>query len=63
MMRTITVKGVGNVSAKPDYISISMTVESAENDYDKAMDGAARRIETLKAAAVSVGYEKEAYCY
>ena len=60
MMRTITVKGVGNVSAKPDYISISMTVESVENDYDKAMDGAARRIENLKAAAVSVGYEKEA---
>ena len=60
MMRTITVKGVGSVSAKPDYISISMTVESAENDYDKAMDGAARRIESLKAAAVSAGYEKEA---
>ena len=60
MMRTITVKGVGNVSAKPDYITISMTVESVENDYDKAMDGAARRIENLKAAAVSVGYEKEA---
>ena len=60
MMRTITVKGVGNVSAKPYYISISMTVESVENDYDKAMDGAARRIENLKAAAVSVGYEKEA---
>ena len=59
-MRTITVKGVGNVSAKPDYITISMTVESVENDYDKAMDGAARRIENLKAAAVSVGYEKEA---
>ena len=60
MMRTITVKGVGNVSAKPDYISISMTIESVDNNYDKAMDGAARRIENLKAAAVSVGYEKEA---
>ena len=60
MMRTITVKGVGNVSANPDYISISMTIESVDNNYDKAMDGAARRIENLKAAAVSVGYEKEA---
>ncbi len=60
MMRTITVKGVGNVSAKPDYISISMTIESVDNNYDKAMAGAARRIENLKAAAVSVGYEKEA---
>ena len=59
-MRTITVKGVGNVSAKPDYITISMTVESVDNNYDKAMDGAARRIESLKAAAVSAGYEKEA---
>lgn len=60
MMRTITVKGVGNVSANPDYISISMTIESVDNNYDKAMDGAARHIENLKAAAVSVGYEKEA---
>ena len=60
MMKTITVKGVGNVSARPDYITISMTVESMDSDYEKAMDGAARRIENLKAAAVSVGYEKEA---
>ena len=60
MMKTITVKGVGNISAKPDYITISMTVESMDRDYEKAMDGAARRIENLKAAAVSVGYEKEA---
>ena len=59
-MKTITVKGVGNISAKPDYITISMTVESMDRDYEKAMDGAARRIESLKAAAVSVGYEKEA---
>lgn len=27
MMRTITVRGVGNVSAKPDYITISMTID------------------------------------
>ena len=37
MMKTITVKGVGNVSAKPDYITISMTVESMDSDYEKAM--------------------------
>lgn len=60
MMKSITVKGIGNVSAKPDYITISMTIESMDSDYEKAMDGAARRIESLKAAAVSVGYEKEA---
>ena len=45
MMKTITVKGVGNISAKPDYITISMTVESMDRDYEKAMDGADPRIE------------------
>ena len=34
MMRTITVRGVGNVSAKPDYITISMTIESIRKDYE-----------------------------
>ncbi len=48
-----------NVSAKPDYITISMTIESVEKDYDKAMENAARRIENLKGAVVSAGYEKE----
>ena len=39
MIRTITVKGVGNVSARPDYITISMTIESVNKNYDKAMQG------------------------
>ena len=28
MARTITVKGIGKVSAKPDYVVFSMTLES-----------------------------------
>lgn len=59
MMRTITVKGVGNVSARPDYITVSMTIESMMRDYDKAMLDAAKRIEALKQAAVCCGYSKE----
>ena len=43
MMRTITVRGVGNVSARPDYITISMTIESIRKDYDEAMKEALRR--------------------
>lgn len=38
MARTITVKGIGRVSAKPDYVVLSMTLESKHIDYDKAMD-------------------------
>lgn len=35
MARTITVKGIGKVSAKPDYVVFSMTLESKHKDYDK----------------------------
>ena len=38
MARTITVKGIGKASAKPDYVVLSMTLESKHKDYDKAMD-------------------------
>lgn len=30
MARTITVKGIGKVSAKPDYVVFSMTLESKQ---------------------------------
>ena len=59
MMRTITVRGVGNVSAKPDYITISMTIESIRKDYDGAMRDASERISKLQDVAVRSGYAKE----
>ncbi|MGM9626216.1 MAG: SIMPL domain-containing protein [Eubacteriales bacterium] len=58
-MGTITVKGVGRVSAKPDFIVLSMTIESKNRTYDTAMSEAAARIEKLRDAAVQAGYEKE----
>ena len=59
MMRTITVRGVGNVSAKPDYITISMTIESIRKDYDGATKDASERISKLQDVAVRSGYAKE----
>lgn len=60
MTRTITVKGIGNVSARPDYITISLTLESLHKDYDEAMEHAAQRIRKLQDAAVRTGYAREA---
>ena len=57
MMRTITVRGVGNVSARPDYITISMTIESIRKDYDGAMRDASERISKLQDVAVRSRYE------
>ncbi len=58
MERTITVKGTGSASAKPDYIIISMTVESVDPDYDRSMAGTASRVAALSKAAVGAGCEK-----
>lgn len=59
MMRTITVKGTGNVSAKPDYIVLSLSIEAVKRSYDEAMNEANARIEKLQDAAVIIGYEKD----
>ena len=50
MMKTITVKGVGSVSVKPDLIVISMNLETKNKDYEKTMDYAAQRIDLLNDA-------------
>ncbi len=60
MPRTITVKGVGKISAKPDYVSLSMTLESRNKDYDKALNFTSQYINELTQALVDVGYAKEA---
>ena len=53
-MRTITVKGTGNVSARPDYIILSLNIETLSKTYDRAMSEATERIERLQGAAVRV---------
>lgn len=60
MPRTITVKGIGKASAKPDYVELSMTLQSNDMDYDKAMDMAASRIQELNDALTAIGFEKDA---
>ena len=58
-MRTITVKGTGNVSARPDYIILTLNIEALSETYDRAMSEATERIEKMQGAAVCVGYHKE----
>jgi len=60
MARTITVKGIGRASAKPDYVVISMTLESNNKDYNKAMSLAADNIQHLNDTLVGSGFEKDA---
>lgn len=50
-MRTITVKGVGSVSAKPDYITLLLVIESTDKEYDIALQKATKRIHLLQKVA------------
>lgn len=58
-MRTITVKGVGSASTRPDYITLSMTIEEIATDYSDATENAAHRIELLHHVAIRNGCKKE----
>jgi len=58
MERTITVKGVGSVSAKPDYIVLTLSIEEKDKSYEKALDGAARKIDLLEAVARRAGFKR-----
>ena len=60
MTRTITVKGTGNVSVKPDEIELRLKVEGADAVYDRAMAKAAQVLEKLRNALMEIGFEKDA---
>ena len=58
-MKTITVKGVGNVSVKPDYVVLSISLETRNHDYETAMREAADRIDHINESLSTIGFEKE----
>lgn len=59
MPKTITVKGIGKVSAAPDYVILSMGLESRDLEYETAMNKASENIELLNSALERVGFEKK----
>lgn len=59
-MKTITVKGMGRVSVKPDWIAIAIRLETKDKEYDKTMNAAAERIECLDQTLEEAGFDKKA---
>ncbi len=58
MERTITVKGVGTVSASPDNIEIYITLNARKKDYKTAVENANQKFFALESELKNVGYEK-----
>ena len=56
MARTITVKGVGKATVKPDQVEIRLTLKAKDKVYDKSMSMAADQIENIKKAFEKAGF-------
>ena len=59
MNRTITIKGVGKLSLKPDQVVVSLTLKATDKNYDKAMDTAVKHLEQLRGALAGIGFAKD----
>ena len=59
MERTISVRGVGSLRKKPDYVTISLELEAKDMDYEKAVAASSGQIEELTAALCAVGFRME----
>lgn len=59
MKRTITVKGTGNTSVKPDQIEVSLTLKALNPDYDAAMQQASGLLAALRTALQEVGFAED----
>ena len=57
MTRTITVKGTGKVSAAPDYVVITMKLETKEAAYDVTMESAAHKIAAINKSLEAIGFK------
>lgn len=59
MPRTITVKGVGRATVKPDQVVICLRFEAKDKNYDQMMALAAQQVANLKQAFINAGFEKD----
>ena len=55
-MKTITVKGIGRVSAPADTVELSFSVSEKNKDYGKALGGASEKVDALEKALSGAGF-------
>lgn len=57
-MKTITVKGVGKVSAPVDTVELSLRIWQKDKDYEAALKGASDKVDALEKALVRARFSK-----
>ncbi len=56
MNRTITVRGTGHITLKPDQIVITLTLRSLKKNYEQAMDLSSKMLSLLKQSLSEIGF-------
>lgn len=59
MSRTIKIKGIGTATKKPDYVLISMTIESKMSEYEKVVKDLMEKVEKLNTSLVNLGFRED----
>ena len=57
--RTITVKGMGSASAKPNLVQLTLALEARNMLYERAMDDAAGQLKSVADSLAHCGIRKE----
>ncbi len=58
-MKTITVKGMGQISAPVDTVELSFRLWEKNKSYEKALSGADRKVDALEKALTAAGFGPE----
>lgn len=59
MERTITIKGVGRATIKPDFVILSLKVDAKEKKYADTVAAAQKKIQRLNEALEAAGFEPD----
>lgn len=59
MKRIITVRGTGNLSAKPDFILLTMDLRANDYEYEATMNIATEQVDVIKTALGELGFKKK----
>lgn len=57
--RIITVKGVGSARVKVDYIVVSLTLNSIDEDYDEALIAESQKLNAITNCLMKAGFDKK----
>lgn len=59
MSRTITVKGNGRISVKPDLITLTLILNGKSKVYEDAVQSTTKQLDTLKDNLTKIGFEED----